>query len=54
MIALQLSVHLCEFSDYEFNRLPPFKVTHLKGLLHVQALLAPLPDFTTEILIVTL
>jgi len=54
MITLQLSIHLCEFSDNKLNRLPPFKITHLKGLLHMQALLAPLPDFTAEILIVTL
>ena len=54
MVSLQLSVHLRELSDNEFNRLPPFKVTHLKGLLHVQALFPPFPDFATEVLIVTL
>ena len=54
MITFKLSVHLCELSDNELNRLPPFKVTHLEGLLHMQALLAPLPNFSTEILIVTL
>jgi hypothetical protein len=54
VVTLQLSVYLSELRDNKFNGLSPLEITYFKGFLHVQALLLPFADFTTEILIVTL